>query len=80
MILNLQPASGATVAATYPALASISPIFVVVMGNSQVEPTLSKDQIDAIANATDKAGVAVKGVLDASAKTPAVVPVAAPPK
>lgn len=55
LVLNLQPAAGSTVAASYPQLTTIQPVFVVVMGNAQQEGALTEGQIDKVANVVDKA-------------------------
>lgn len=82
VILNLQPAAGASVAGTYPALRLIVLSPVIVMGNSQVEPTLTEGQIKAVGDVTKEAGDALKSAIEAAAKAP-VAPdatVESPPK
>lgn len=66
LALNLQPGTGATVAASYPALTTIAPVFIVFMGNSQRDATLTAEQLEKIAGAAEKAGAAVKGIIEAT--------------
>ena len=68
--LNLQPAPGATTAASYPALTSINQIFLVTMANGHDQSPLSADQIEQIGNALGKAGVAASEILKAQAVPP----------
>ena len=71
VILNLQPAAGATVAGVYPELRLIVLSPIIMMGNSQVEPTLSADQIGKIADVTKAGGDALEQVVKAAATAPA---------
>lgn len=71
VILNLQPGSGATVAGSYPELRLVILSPIIIMGNSQVEPTLSADQIDKLKGVAEEAGKAAKSVIDAAAGTSA---------
>lgn len=70
VILNLQPAAGANVAGTYPELRFIVLSPIIVMGNSQVEPTLSEGQIKAVGDVTKEAGDALKSAIESAAKAP----------
>lgn len=71
VILNLQPGPGAAVAGSYPELRVVVLSPIIVMGNSQVEPTLSSEQIDKLKGVVTEAGAAVKGAIDAAAGTSA---------
>lgn len=66
VILNLQPGAGATVAGSYPELRVVVMAPIVVMGNSQVEPTLSAEQIDKLKDVAEKAGAAAKAIIDSA--------------
>lgn len=66
LVFNFQPPAGATVAATYPALTNVSPVFIVMMGNSQREAALSADQIEKLRDVAEKAGAAATSIISAS--------------